>query len=305
MPAKEVPVEVDVDGHRVGLTHLDKVLYPESGYTKAQMLDYYSRISEVMLPHIRDRAVTLKRYPHGATGEFWFEKNCPQYHPSWMKTVARHSESSDRDVNYCVVNDLASLIWLANQSTIEFHVPMALRRSMERPRAIVFDLDPGPGMTTVDCAEVALVLRDRLAADDLQSWVKSSGSKGIHLYVPINRPRMTFERTKDYAHQVAQELAAERDDVTAHMRKTSRNERVFIDWSQNSTHKTTVCVYSLRGGEHPNVSAPLAWDELSAAVAEDDPAALLHSADDVIERVSADGDLFANVLSTEQSLPRR
>lgn len=305
MPAKEVPVEVDVDGHRVGLTHLDKVLYPESGYTKAQMLDYYSRISEVMLPHIRDRAVTLKRFPHGATGEFWFEKNCPQYRPSWMKTVTRHSESSDRDVNYCVVNDLASLIWLANQSTIEFHVPMALRRSMERPRAIVFDLDPGPGMTTVDCAEVALALRERLADDELESWVKSSGSKGIHLFVPLNRPRMTFERTKDYAHEVAQELAAERDDVTAHMRKSSRNERVFIDWSQNSTHKTTVCVYSLRGGEQPNVSAPLAWSELSAAVAKDDPAALLHSADDVIERVSEDGDLFADVLSTEQSLPRR
>lgn len=305
MPAKEVPVEVDVDGHRLGLTHLDKVLYPDSGYTKAQMLDYYSRISAVMLPHISDRAVTLKRYPHGASGEFWFEKNCPSYRPSWVKTVERHSDNSDKVVNYCVVNDLATLIWLANLSTIEFHVPMALRRSMDRPRTIVFDLDPGPGMTTVDCAEVALDLRERLAADDLESWVKSSGSKGIHLYVPLNRPKMTFERTKDYAHEIAQELASERDDVTAQMRKALRNEKVFIDWSQNSTHKTTVCVYSLRGREHPTVSAPLAWGEVSAAVDEDDPAALLHTADDVLERVSADGDLFAGVLNTEQSLPRR
>lgn len=305
MPDKEARIEVDVDGHRVHLTHLEKVLYPASGYTKAQMLDYYSRISEVMLPHISDRAVTLKRYPHGVSDEFWFEKNCPSYRPSWMKTVTRYSNSSERDVNYCVVSDRASLIWLANQSTIEFHVPMALRRSMERPRAIVFDLDPGPGMATVDCARIALALRDRLREDDLESWVKSSGSKGIHLYVPLNRPKMTFERTKGYAHKVAEELAADRDDVTAMMRKAARKERVFIDWSQNSTHKTTVCVYSLRARENPTVSAPLGWDEVQAAVSADDSDALLHTADDVLERVAESGDLFAELLTTEQSLPRR
>lgn len=307
MPTKfAAPVEVDVDGHQFEITHLDKVMYPKTGFTKAQILDYYSRISDVMLDHIRERAVTLKRYPHGTGDElFFFEKNCPKYRPSWMKTVVRHSESNDRDVNYCVVNDRASLVWLANQAAIEFHVPMALRRSMDRPRTIVFDLDPGPGMDTIDCADVAFALRDRLAADDLESWVKSSGSKGIHLYVPLNRPRVTFERTKEYAHKIAKELAAERDDVTAVMRKASRHDKVFIDWSQNSTHKTTVCAYSLRAREHPTVSAPLAWDELSAAVAKGDAAMLLHSADDVLERVSADGDLFAGVLSTEQSLPRR
>lgn len=305
MPQQEARVEVDVDGHRVALTHLDKVLYPDDGYTKAQMLDYYSRIHEVMLPHLSDRAVTLKRYPHGVGDEFWFEKNCPHYRPAWMKTVTRHSENRDKDVNYCVVGDRASLIWLANQATIEFHVPLALRRSMDRPRTIVFDLDPGDDMTPVDCADVAFDLRDRLLGDGLKSWVKSSGSKGLHLYVPLNRPKMTFERTKDYAHAVAKDLVAARDDVTASMSKAQRRGKVFIDWSQNSAHKTTVCVYSLRARATPTVSAPLTWDELFDAVENDDPAMLLHTADDVLERVAEHGDLFADVLSTEQTLPWR
>jgi bifunctional non-homologous end joining protein LigD len=305
MPAKAERQEVNVDGHRVELVNLEKVLFPETGFTKAGMLDYYSRISEVMLPHLRDRAVTLKRYPHGVDGEFWFEKNCPHYRPSWVKTTTRHSESSNRDIDYCVVNDRATLIWLANQSTMEFHVPMWLRRSPERPRAIVFDLDPGPGMTAVNCAEVAFELKTLLAADGLESFPKSSGSKGIHIYVPLNRPRMTFERTKDYAHKIAIDLAGSRDDVTEQMRKSLRHEKVFIDWSQNTRAKTTVCPYSLRAREHPTVSAPLAWDELKTAVEEDDPELLLHTTDDVLERVSDAGDLFADVLRIEQSLPRR
>ncbi|MFT4049570.1 MAG: non-homologous end-joining DNA ligase [Solirubrobacterales bacterium] len=305
MPAAAAPVEAEVDGRRIKLTHLDKVLYEADGFTKAQMLDYYSRISEFMLPHLREHAVTLKRYPHGAGGEFFFEKACPDYRPPWMKTVMRHAESSDRDIDYCVVDDRASLIWLANQSTIEFHVPMALRRSMERPRALVFDLDPGPGVDAAKCAEVALALRELLAVDDLRAWPKSSGSKGIHVYVPLNRPRMTFERTKEYAHAVADRLAEERADVTAQMRKASRGGKVFIDWSQNSTHKTTVCPYSLRARERPTVSAPLAWSEVEAAAGGAGTDALLHTTDDVLERVAASGDLFAAVLSTEQSLPRR
>jgi bifunctional non-homologous end joining protein LigD len=304
VPKTAPPQEVEVDGRRVELTHLDKVLYDDSGFTKAQMLDYYSRIAEVMIPHIKDRAVTLKRYPHGAGGEFFFEKACPHYRPSWMKTVGRYSESSDRDVEYCVVNDRASLIWLANQSTIEFHVPMGLRRSMDRPRAVVFDLDPGPGMTGVDCAEVALALRERVADDGLEAFPKSSGSKGIHVFIPLNRPRMTFERTKDYAHSIAVELAGERDDVTANMRKSLRKDHVFIDWSQNSTTKTTAAAYTLRAAVGPTVSAPLSWEEVEAALDADDPELLLHTTEDVLERVKDVGDLFADVLRLEQALPR-
>jgi bifunctional non-homologous end joining protein LigD len=304
MPTKAAGREVDVDGRRFELRHLDKVLYPESGFTKAQMLDYYSRIAEFMLPHIEDRAVTLKRYPHGAGGDFFFEKACPSYRPSWMKTTTRYAESSEREVDYCVVNDRASLIWLANQSTMEFHVPLALRRSPDRPRLIVFDLDPGPGMTAVDCASVALTLKDRLAADGLDCWPKSSGSKGIHIYVPLNRPRMTFDRTKDYAHKVAKDLVDERDDVVANMRKSARNQRIFIDWSQNSTNKTTVCAYSLRAREQATVSAPVTWDEVRAALKKKNADLLLHTTDDVLDRAEELGDIFADVLTVEQALPR-
>lgn len=307
MPKKHVDEiqEVEVDGHQFELKNLSKVLYPEVGYTKAQVINYYSRIAEVMLPHLRERAVTLKRYPHGVDDMFFFEKNAPSYAPSWLKTTDRYSESSDRTIHYALVNDLASLVWLVNQATIEFHVPMAMRRSPSRPRAIVFDLDPGPGMDAADCARVALMMRRRLKHDELDSWIKSSGSKGLHLYVPLNRPRMTFERTKKYAHKVADDLVdALPDVVVSRMAKKLRNERVFIDWSQNSTNKTTVCAYSLRARERPYASAPLSWDEVTAAAEADDGASLLCSADDVLERVSQDGDLFAGVLDTEQTLPR-
>jgi bifunctional non-homologous end joining protein LigD len=248
--------------------------------------------------------VTLKRYPHGVGDDFFFEKACPSYRPSWIKTVGRYAESSEREVKYCLVNDRATLVWLANQSTIEFHIPMALRRSMERPRALVFDLDPGPGMDASDCATLALALRERLEADELEAFAKSSGSKGVHVYVPLNRPRVTFERTKDYARAIAEELAAERDDVVASMRKSARGEKIFVDWSQNSTHKPTVCAYSLRGRPQPTVSAPVSWEEIAAASDAGDAELLLFTTDEVIERVAEDGDLFADVLTLEQSLPR-
>jgi bifunctional non-homologous end joining protein LigD len=297
---------VSVDGHEFEVKHLDKVMYPETGFTKAQILDYYMRISDVMLPHLKDRATTLKRYPHGVADMFFFEKNAPSYRPKWMKTVPVWSDSSERDVNYPVINDRASLIWLANQATIEFHVTMATRRSLERPRAVVFDFDPGPGMTSIDCAKVALTMQRRLEHDDLESWVKSSGSKGLHVYVPLNRPKMTFERTKDYAHRVANDLVdALPDLVVAKMAKKLRENRVFIDWSQNSTFKTTVCAYSLRAREEQTVSAPITWDEVREAIDAEDAKLLLHRTDDVLSRVSKDGDLFADVLSTEQTLPRR
>ncbi len=296
---------VSVDGHSFEVKHLDKVMYPETGFTKAQILDYYMRVAEAMLPHLKDRAVTLKRYPHGVADMFFFEKNAPSYRPKWLKTAPRWSESSEREVNYAVVNDRASLIWLANQATIEFHVTMATRRSFEKPRAIVFDFDPGEGMDVIDCAKVAVTMRRRLEHDNLVAFPKSSGSKGLHLYVPLNRPKMTFERTKAYAHRVAQDLEdALPELVVSRMAKKLREGRVFIDWSQNSSSKTTVCVYSLRARAQQTVSAPVTWEEVLAAIDADDADALLHTTDDVLERVSEHGDLFADVLSMEQALPR-
>lgn len=303
--AKHESQEVSVDGHRIELKKLDKVMYPEAEFTKAGVLDYYSRIAEYMLPHLRDRPVTLKRYPGGVEGEMFFEKACPKYRPGWIPTVGRYAESRHKTTEYCVVNDRASLIWLANIATLEFHVPMALRRSKDRPRAVVFDLDPGPGTDSIDCGKIALLLRDRLAEDGLESLIKTSGSKGLHLYVPLNKPRMTFDRSKAYAHMVAEELAEQiPDNVTSNMRKTLREDRVFIDWSQNSTHKTTVCAYSLRGVAQPTASAPITWDELRAAVKAKDAGRLLFSSDDVLERVEKHGDLFADVTTLVQSLPR-
>jgi bifunctional non-homologous end joining protein LigD len=299
------PQEVSVDGHNIELKKLDKVMYPKTGFTKAGVLDYYSRIADVMLPHLRDRPVTLKRYPGGVEGEMFFEKACPKYRPSWIPTVGRYAESRHKTTEYCVVNDRASLIWLANIATLEFHVPLALKRSKDRPRSIVFDLDPGPGTDSVDCGKIAMILRERLSDDGLEALIKTSGSKGIHLYVPLNKPRMTFDRSKAYAHKVAEELMHELpDDVTANMKKTLREGRVFIDWSQNSTHKTTVCAYSLRGREEPTASAPITWDELREAVKAKDASQLIFSSDEVLERVEKHGDLLADVLTIEQTLPR-
>ena len=308
MPAKTWSDEeqvVSVDGRRLSLKHLDKVLYPETGTTKAALLNYYAQIAEVMLPHIRDRQVTLKRYPHGVDDQSFFEKNCPKYRPSWIPVSERDSDSKAGVTAYCVVRDVASLMWLANLGTIEFHVPLATKRSVEKPRTIVFDLDPGPGTTIVECCAVGEWLRDRLKDDGLESFPKTSGSKGLQLYVPLNNRNATFERTKSYAHSIAQELSAEQPDyVVSRMSKSLRNDRVFIDWSQNDSKKTTVCVYSMRGRPEPTVSTPVKWKEVTKARRERDPDRLKFTHDAVLKRVKRDGDLFAEVLELEQKLPR-
>jgi bifunctional non-homologous end joining protein LigD len=298
--------EVAIDGHRVTLKHLGKILYPETGTTKAELLAYYARIADTMLPHLRERAVTLKRYPHGVEGESFFEKSCPSFRPKWMRTVPRFTESKGRDTEYCLVNDSAALIWLVNLGVLEFHVPLATRRAFERPRSMVFDLDPGPGATIIECCAVGLALRDRLADDGLEAFAKTSGSKGLQLYVPLNRPRVTFEQTKAYARQLAQELSAEHPDlIVSNMRKALRNEKVLIDWSQNDSNKTTVCAYSTRARSRPTVSAPVSWSEVKRAGSSGDPEKLVFTIDDVVARVTKDGDLFQPVLDLRQSLPRR
>jgi bifunctional non-homologous end joining protein LigD len=296
---------VSVDGRRLTLKHLDKVLYPDTGTTKAALLNYYAQIAEVMLPHIRDRQVTLKRYPHGVGGQFFFEKNCPKYRPSWIPISEREADNEAGVTAYCVVRDVPSLMWLANLGTIEFHVPLATLRSVEKPKTLVFDLDPGPGTTIIECCQVGEWLRDRLKDDGLEAFPKTSGSKGLQLYVPLNNRNVTFERTKSYARSIAEALSTEHPDkVVSNMRKSLRNERVFIDWSQNDSHKTTVCVYSLRGRPEPTVSTPIKWKEVSKALREDDSDRLKFTHEDVLKRVKRDGDLFAEVLELEQKLPR-
>jgi bifunctional non-homologous end joining protein LigD len=282
---------VTVGGHRVTLKHLEKVMYPKTGTTKAEMLHYYANIAEVMLPHLRERAVTLKRWPHGVDDMSFFEKACPQYRPDWLKTAPRFAETRGRDVDYCMVNNVASLMWLVNLATIEFHVPLAGRRSMDRPKTMVYDLDPGPGRNVLDCAEVALIVRARLAEDGLHSWVKTSGSKGMQLYVPLNRPSANFDRTKTYARSLAEELAGQHSTlIVSNMRKVLRKNKVLID--------------SMRGRDEPNVSTPVQWREVEKALRDDDADALAFRFDETLERVEKHGDLFESVLTVEQSLPR-
>ncbi|MGH2905772.1 MAG: non-homologous end-joining DNA ligase [Solirubrobacterales bacterium] len=308
-PKAKYPEEeriVDVDGRRLTIKHLSKVLYPETGTTKAEVLNYYARAAEVMLPHISERAVTLKRYPHGVDDMSFFEKACPKYRPEWLKTAGIYSKHRGEDLEYCMVNEVASLIYLANLGTIEFHVLLSGRRSPQKPKTMVYDLDPGEGMDILDCARVALIVRERLLADGLESWIKTSGSKGMQLYVPLNRPRMTFDRTKTYSKMLADELAAEfPGDIVSKMSKSLRRERVFIDWSQNDAHKTTICAYSLRGRPIPRASTPVTWDEVADAVRAGTADPLVIEMEETLERIEADGDLFEGVLTLEQGLPRR
>jgi bifunctional non-homologous end joining protein LigD len=306
-PAAAPPHEQDVvvARKRITLTHLDKVFYPSTGTTKAAVIDYYARIAKFMLPHVRDRAVTLKRYPDGVAGESFFEKACPRYRPDWIDTVGRFSKSRGRTTEYCLVNSVATLVWLANIATIEFHVPLAMRRTMRRPRVMVFDLDPGPGADVLTCVEVALIVKQRLRQDGLESLVKTSGSKGLQLYIPLNDRSATFDATKTYARQIAGDLAVEHAElIVANMRKSLRKNRVLIDWSQNDENKTTICAYSLRGRERPNVSTPVTWHELGKALTSAEPDRLVFSADDAVARADKRGDLFADVLTMQQQCPR-
>ena len=295
--------EVEVDGRQLKLSNLDKVLYPEAGFTKAQVIDYYTRIAPVLLPHLKNRPLTLKRYPDGVEGNFFYEKQCPSYRPKWVKTASVWSEGNQRDVHYCVANDLPTLVWAANLADLELHTSLSVQRNIERPTMLVFDLDPGAPADIVQCAQVALWLRDVLAELKLKSFVKTSGSKGMQLYAPLNTPT-TYERTKPFAHAVAQLLEQRHPrHVVSNMKKFLRTGKVLIDWSQNDAHKTTVCVYSLRAKALPTVSTPLAWDEVEAVWYDKSGADVEFLAEDVLARVDRVGDLFAPVLTLKQKLP--
>jgi bifunctional non-homologous end joining protein LigD len=294
---------VTVAGRELALSNLGKVLYPEAGFSKGQVIDYYARIAEVLLPHLRGRPLTMKRYPDGVEGPHFYEKRCPSHRPEWVQTARIWSESHKDDIDFCVIEDLPTLIWAANLADLELHSSLSLAAAMDRPTAIVFDLDPGAPADVLDCAQVALWIRGLFEQLGLRSYPKTSGSKGIHLHVPLNT-EVTYEQTKPFAKAVAETLEAKFGDrVVASMAKRKRAGRVLIDWSQNDRHKTTVSVYSLRAKPRPTVSTPLEWEELEAALAAADAGRLVFDADQVLRRVNEKGDLHASLLSEKQRLP--
>ncbi len=296
-------VEVEVEGRELRLSNLDKVLYPETGFTKAQVIDYYTRVAPVLLPHLRGRPLTLKRYPNGVEGKYFYEKECPSHRPEWVSTARIPIRSDGRSVNFCLAEDLPTLVWTANLADLELHTSLARAAAITRPTMMVFDLDPGAPAAVLECARVALALRDLLAPLGVESWVKTSGSKGLQVYVPLN-VETSYAQTKPFALAVAQLLERDHPElVVSRMRKDLREGKVFVDWSQNDEHKTTVCVYSLRAKAHPMVSTPLAWDEVEEALAAHEPGLLAFDWEAALARTEEHGDLFSEVLDREQTLP--
>jgi len=295
----EGALAVEVDGRELRITNWDKVLFPAVGFTKGDLIAFYTRIAPTVLPHLIDRPLTLKRYPNGVEAPYFYEKQSPSHRPEWVQT-ARVA-----DVNYTLCQDRPTLVWLANLADIELHTSLALAARPESPTMLVFDLDPGAPAGIVECCEVALVLRGLFKAIGLESVVKTSGSKGMQLYVPLNDPKVTYRQTKPFARQIAELLEQRLPElVVSRMTKRLRAGKVLVDWSQNDDHKTTVSVYSVRARERPTVSAPVSWDEVQSCHDAKDPARLTFTTDAVLERVAADGDPFAMLLSTGQQLPR-
>lgn len=296
--------QIEVDGHELTVSNLGKVFYPESGYTKGQTLAFYTDIAEVIVPHLFDRPLTLKRYPDGVKGEHFYEKNAPKHTPPWVKRFAVPRSEGGSDINYILCNDRATLIWATNLGDIEKHVLLARAPDLKRPTSIVFDLDPGAPAGLLDCGEVALHLKKIFDGLKLESFVKVSGSKGLHLAVPLNTP-LTYEATQPFAKAIAELVTQQLPDrVVSEMATTLRQGKVLIDWSQNSDFKTTVCVYAMRAkhGE-PLISMPLTWPELARAVKRRDEKALFFTAAAAVKRIKRVGDLFAPVLTLKQKLP--
>jgi bifunctional non-homologous end joining protein LigD len=292
-----------VEGRELGLSNLDKVLYPATGFTKGQLIDWYARMGEVLLPHLRGRPLTMKRYPNGVEGKFFYEKRCPSHRPEWVPTARVWSERHKQEIEYCLVEDLPTLVWAANLANVELHTSLSLAAEIERPTAVVFDLDPGAPADVLDCAQVAIWIRGMFEQLGLHCYPKTSGSKGAQVYVPLNT-QVTYDLTKPFAKAVAETLESKFPDrVVSGMAKSRRAGRVLVDWSQNDQHKTTANVYSLRAKERPTVSTPLEWEELEAALAAGDGGRLVFDHADVLQRVEEKGDLFAPLLSQKQRLP--
>jgi bifunctional non-homologous end joining protein LigD len=297
-------LEVEIDGRTLSLSNLDKPMYPEAGFLKGHVIDYYTRIAPVLLPHLRDRPLTLKRYPDGVQGPHFYEKQCPSHAPEWVQTTTvGSSRARDGKIRFCLAQDLPTLVWLANLADLELHTSLATAHDYSRPTVLAFDLDPGAPATIVECAEVALELRTIFEHLEMQAFPKTSGSKGMQVYVPLNTP-VDYRRTSGFARGLAQLLERRRRDlVVSEMSKSLRKGKVFVDWSQNAQFKTTVCVYSLRALPRPTVSTPLLWEEVEAVTESRDPADLVFTSAEVLERVAEHGDCFAGVVELEQRLP--
>ncbi len=301
MPA---PTIVEVQGRKLSLTNLNKVLYPAAGFTKGQVIDYYVRIAPVLLPHLAGRPLTMKRYPEGVDHEYFFEKNAPKHRPEWVKTAPIWSGANNRDVNYILCNDLATLVWIANLASLELHPSLSLAADIETPTMMVFDLDPGPPANIVQCCQVGIWLRAIFDHFGLQSFPKTSGSKGLQIYVPLNS-KTSYNETKYFANALARLLEEEhRELVVSEMKQAVRTNKVFVDWSQNDQHKTTISIYALRARERPTVSTPVTWDEVEQALKKKDPARLVFEAPEVLKRVEKMGDLFEPVVTLKQKLPQ-
>jgi bifunctional non-homologous end joining protein LigD len=296
---------LEVGGRRLPIRHLDRVVFPRAGTTKAELLDYYVRIADVMLPHLRDRLLHMHRYPEGVEGPRFWQKECPPHRPGWVTTTAVWSRDKNAPIDFCVLDDVAGIVWAVNLGSIELHTSLHTRADLHRPTVMAFDLDPGDGVDVLACAEVALLLRAVLGGLGLQALVKTSGSKGLQLYVPLDGDA-TYAQTKPLARAIAESLEGHRPDlIVSRMAKALRAGKVLIDWGQNTEHKSMVCVYSVRAKARPTVSTPLHWHELEAAVAAGDPSLLVFEMRDVLRRVAEHGDLFAAVLSLRQRLGPR
>jgi bifunctional non-homologous end joining protein LigD len=291
-----------VERRELKLTNLDKPLYSRTGFKKRDVIDYYAAVADTLIAHLQGRALTVKRWPDGVEGKSFFQKQAPAHRPDWVRTVTLASEK--KPIDYLLADDHATIVWLANLAALELHVPLARAEAPERPTSLVFDLDPGAPATVIECCRVALTLQGMFEHLDLQSFVKTSGKKGLQLYLPLNDRKITFERTKPFAKAVAELLEqSEPKLIVSRQTKAQREGKVLIDWSQNDQNKTTVCAYSLRATERPSVSTPLEWDEVRAALDGGDPDALRFEAGQVLERIAERGDLFAPVLSLAQKLP--
>ena len=292
-----------IAGRNLSLSNLEKVLYPSTGFTKAHVLEYYRLVSPYILPHLRGRALTLKRYPDGVAEEYFFEKRCPSYRPSWVATT-EITRGNGEPMTVCLVNDLDTLMWVENLASLELHVPLARADTPENPDAVVFDLDPGNGAGILDCLRVALILRDLLAGLKLACFPKTSGMKGLHVLAPLNQKKTTFDDTKKFSKSVAQVLERNYPDlVTSKMAKEQRVKKVFINWSQNDSSKTMVCVYSLRAGERPTVSFPMTWKELEHLESNGNPDKIQVEQSEAVNRLKKSGDLFGEMLIMKQRLP--
>jgi bifunctional non-homologous end joining protein LigD len=293
----EARTRVEIEGHTLSLSHLDKVLFPETGFTKGDLIDYYVRVAPVLLPHVRDRPLTMKRFPDGVSGQSFYGKHLPAHAPDWVGHVAVPAADGSEDIDYAVLFDLPSLVWAANLASIELHVPLwhvGRRRTLPGPPdEIVFDLDPGPGTSVVECCRVALEVVDRLGRLGRNAVAKTSGSKGLQVYARLPA-RWTWDRCRTTAHDLADQLARDHpDEVVSNMRRSLRHHKVLIDWSQNHPAKTTVAAYSLRALPEPRVSTPVTWDEVAACGEGNDPSELFFGPEEVLERVESNGDLFA------------